>query len=95
MAGLADVVLGLEPDCLPAAPWVLERSETQPIGRSYFFGGPYKVVTDNVLWLAALQREVRQGPRGPRAKTGALQRDLKALMRAIVLGAESKREERA
>ena len=42
-------------------------------------------------WLAALQRDARHGPRGPRARYGALQRDLR-LLRDVVLEEADKRQ---
>lgn len=41
--------------------------------------GPCQVVVNRAAWLAAIQLDVRCGPRGPRARTGVLYRDLRKL----------------
>ncbi len=40
-----------------------------------------RFVADPVLFLVRLYRDVQVGPRGPRARTGALQEDLRLLYR--------------
>jgi hypothetical protein len=66
-ARLAEWALSLTPDDLPPAPWNLR---------------PGEVVADNAGFLAALQRECRAAPRGPRAKMGTLQAELRRLREA-------------
>lgn len=64
-AAAADLCLLLTPDDLPPAP--------------FQFGGRWCVVVSRERFLAALQSDVKAGPRGPRAKTGALYADLRRL----------------
>lgn len=59
---------GLSVEDLPAAPFTLR---------------PGHVVQGGALWLASLQADVAAGPRGPRARTGALQGDV-ATLRGLV-----------
>ena len=82
-AALVIMVARLTPGDLPSAPWVLKRTTPALIGKSFSLGGPFVTVTNNEVWLRALQLDVLRGPHGPRAKTGGLQADLRAL--AVVL----------
>lgn len=69
--GVAELVAwadGLEADDLPPAPFALR---------------PGIKVSASALWLASLREDIAAGPRGPRARTGALQDDLRALREAI------------
>ena len=65
LAALADWVLLLAPDDLPATP--------------FEFGGPYCVVVDECKFIASLKTDIRRGTSGPRARYGALQSDLHRL----------------
>lgn len=67
-AALADFVLLLQPEDLPAAP---------------FSPGPAATVTDHAKYLRTLQADIRRGPSGPRARYGALQDDLRRLQRTL------------
>lgn len=42
-----------------------------------------RYVSDPALWLARLQADAAKGPRGPRARTGALQDDVRAVYRLM------------
>ncbi|MNS53242.1 hypothetical protein D3C72_859930 [compost metagenome] len=64
VADLAAWALGLDAGALPAAPWELRPGVT---------------VTDGARWLEQLQVAIAQGPITPRARTGAVQRDLESL----------------
>lgn len=66
---LADWILLLAPDDLPAMPFEIMPGE-QVIGRTEF--------------LRRLQADIRQGPRGPRARYGALQRTMEQLKRLLL-----------
>ena len=65
LAALADWVLLLAPDDLPAAP--------------FEFGGPYCIVVDPCKFIASLRTDIRRGASGSRARYGALQSDLRRL----------------
>lgn len=71
--------LSLDPGDLPEEPWALRVSPDVQIGKTFVRGGPYVTITDNESWLRGLQRELREGPEGPRARAGVLQEDLFAL----------------
>jgi len=74
---------GLRACDLPPAPWAIRESQTKVIGLGIAFGGPVETVTDTAAWLAALQRDVREGAAGARYKTGAIFADLHALARGL------------
>ena len=57
---------------LPPAPWELK---------------PWEQVTDSTAWLARLRQDLEQGTRGDRARTGAIQEDLRFLALALRGGA--------
>jgi len=61
IAQLVDWALNLTPDQLPSIPWELEKG---------------KKVIGNEKFLASLQRDLREGPSSPRARTGAIESDL-------------------
>jgi hypothetical protein len=73
----------LSPSDLPEAPWALKTTKDCWIGRTFVRGGPFLTVTNNEVWLRTLQRELREGPTGPRAKAGAVQEDLFDLARVL------------
>lgn len=60
--------LALAVEDLPPAPWKLQ---------------PWATITDSAQWLDGLRREVELGTRGPRARMGSLQEDLRGLALAI------------
>ncbi|MEO8495286.1 MAG: hypothetical protein ABI614_09460 [Planctomycetota bacterium] len=71
VAALADFVLLLSVDDLPAAP---------------FDDGPAATVVDAAKYLRWLQADVRRGPNGPRARYGAIQDDLRRLRDMLISG---------
>jgi hypothetical protein len=70
VAALGDFVLLLSVDDLPATP---------------FEFGPAETVVDAVKFLRWLQADVRRGATSPRALYGALQSDLRRLLRCVGL----------
>lgn len=89
-SGLVDWLGTVKPEDLPECPWVLHASKPQPIGKSFFRGGPYVRVIGNENFLHHLRQDVARGPKGPRA--GSVMDDLRALKR--VLDEEKVRRER-
>ena len=67
-AALADFVLLLTPDDLPAEPFELN---------------PWTTVVDRTRFLKWLQADIRRGETGPRARLGALQTDLRHLWQRL------------
>lgn len=65
---LADFTLLLQPDDLPPAPFRVNA---------------WTIVENPDRFLHSLQADVRRGPAGPRARYGALQRDLRALRQLL------------
>ena len=71
-AAVADFVLLLTPDDLPATPFA--------------FGGPHCVVVDRCKFLTSLRADIGRGPSGPRAIRGAMQADLRQLRDLLIPG---------
>ena len=69
VGALADFVLLLSVEDLPAAPFVLE---------------PHRTVIDADKYLRALQRDVAAGPGGPRALTGDLYQELQRIHNLVI-----------
>jgi hypothetical protein len=61
---LMNWVLALEPEGLPPVPFKLTQHET---------------IFDSSLYIAFLQRDIRLGPRGSRARNGVLLDDIRQL----------------
>jgi len=85
----ADLVMKLTPADLPPVPWALKVAERKVVGTGLFLGGPYVTVKDNERFLRSLQDDVAQGPDGPRARTGAIQADLVALVAVLAARKET------
>lgn len=71
---------------LPQAPWALHTAPAVQIGRTYVRAAPYARVTDNEAWLEGIKTDLEQGPGGARSRSGALERDLRALARILIEG---------
>ena len=76
-AALADFVLLLAPDDLPAEPFELN---------------PWATIVDRTRFLKSLQADIRRGPTGPRARHGVLQADLRHLRQRLRDVAQDARE---
>ena len=64
--------------------------ETAVLPTKAFQLDPCRQIINPVKFYQALQMDVEAGPKGPRARTGALQEDLKLLHRLITAKAENK-----
>jgi len=60
-------------------PVLPDRSWSRVEGLVCFQSGQARFVSDPVSFLVRLYRDVQVGPLGPRARTGALQEDLRLL----------------
>ena len=58
---------------------LIERFLISPVREAPFHLNPHTHVLNSELFYAALRREIEAGPRGARARYGALQDDLRSL----------------
>jgi len=81
LVSLVRKVQAATPDDLPPAPWTFHAATIDQVAGGP--GGDFVTVTNTERFLESLRFDVEQGPRGPRARTGALYKDLLKLATAI------------